>query len=136
MPDVEQFQKLMATLDVLNNKLSALETVKHDSAAAQVILAIVPLVGTAFGVTLLFFFFLWQYRLKKELIRSNQYERNTGKNLKDLVLLSGVLCTAVGLPMTILFGFMEGFSYAISGGLIPLSTGIGLIAFYIIKRSE
>lgn len=121
-------------------ELSAL--LKHSpqtqtSAAVDVLLSIVPLAGIVFGVTILFFFLLWRYRITRELIRTNQYASSSRKDFRAFVLLIGCLSTAVGLPLTILFyAVVNQASYVLLGGLIPLSAGIGLLVFFALSRSQ
>ncbi|MCB1139640.1 MAG: hypothetical protein KDK23_12825 [Leptospiraceae bacterium] len=106
------------------------------SEAAQIIISVVPLLGVILGATLLFFFFFWNYRLKKELIRAGQYQYQSLKNVRIFTLLIGIISVSVGLPMTILFAGVEGMSYSLLGGLIPSFVGIGLIVFYIVSRTR
>ncbi|RME89403.1 MAG: hypothetical protein D6767_08445, partial [Candidatus Hydrogenedentota bacterium] len=82
------------------------------------------------GLTLFFFFFLWQYRIKKELIRSGQYAKRE-RNYRELALLGGFLCLGAGIPLTIFFLAIDGLTYAALGGIIPLTLGIMLILYYV-----
>jgi uncharacterized membrane protein (GlpM family) len=50
--------------------------------------------------------------------------------------LAGLLLSTVGVALTILLAIIEKASYGLLGGIIPMSMGIGLLAFYVIKRSE
>lgn len=102
--------------------------------ASDIIIAVIPLAGVVFGSVLLFFFFLWQYKLKRELIRTNQYEHGAWKNLRVLSLLIGSISALIGLPMTILFLVINGASYAALGGIVPLFAGLGLLLFYALSR--
>ena len=129
-----QSAKLIETLEKVNQTL---QQNSIGSSAADVILSIVPVAGIAFGWTLLFFFFLWQYRLKKELIRTNQYESSTfWKNIRTLSLLIGCLSTMIGIPITVLFFIIHGASAIALGGLIPIAVGVGLLTFYIFSRKR
>ena len=85
---------------------------------------------------MLFFFFLWNYKLKKELIRAGQYQYQSLKNVRLFSLLIGIISFAVGLPMTMLFGAVEGVSYSLLGGLIPSFVGLGFIVFYVVSRKR
>ena len=51
-------------------------------------------------------------------------------NLKIFSLLLGILLTGVGLVLTLFFALMNGLSYQVLGGLIPLALGICLLIFY------
>jgi len=106
------------------------------SPATEVILSIVPIAGIVFGCVLMFFYFLWQYRLKKELIKANQYEKTNYRNLRTWTLLMGCLSTVIGLPMTILFLVVGGASHSVLGGLIPFSAGIGFLLFYALSKGK
>ncbi|MBI3394724.1 MAG: hypothetical protein HY042_02705 [Spirochaetia bacterium] len=102
--------------------------------AAEIILTIIPLVAIVLGSVLLFFFLLWQYRLKGELIRTNQFVYTSWKNIRILSLLAGCISTLVGVPITVLFLVVEGVNYHALGGIIPLFAGIGLLLFYGLSR--
>lgn len=104
--------------------------------AAEILLSLVPMVGIIFGTTLMFFFLLWQYRLRREVIRSGKYEPAFFRNIRVLSLLFGSLSVATGIPLTVLLVVMNGVSYSLLGGLIPLSTGLGLFLFYYLYREN
>ena len=122
----------------LLKQLIELQNARGDggSEAAQIIISVVPLLGVILGATLLFFFFFWNYTLKKVLIRAGQYQYQSLKNVRIFTLLIGIISVSVGLPMTILFAGVEGMSYSLLGGLIPSFVGIGLIVFYIVSRTR
>ena len=91
-------------LVALNQIIGLLEAGPSGStAAAQIMLSLVPMLGIVFGATLVFFFLFWNYRLKRELIRTNQYTHTTVRTLRMFSLLIGLLSIAVGLPLTFLF---------------------------------
>lgn len=104
--------------------------------AVQIILSLVPLAGIIFGSTLIFFFLLWNYKLRKELIRSGQYRSTSVRNLRILALLTALMSIAAGIPLTLLFWAINGISYVLLGGLIPLFVGIGLLVFYILAVQQ
>jgi len=105
------------------------------STAAQVIISIIPIVGIVMGSVVIFFYLLWNHRRRTLLIKAGQYNRPEF-NLRSFSLLSGLLLSSVGIALTVLLSIIEKASYALLGGIIPLSMGIGLLAFYIIKRRE
>ncbi|MCL2271664.1 MAG: hypothetical protein FWC19_02525 [Treponema sp.] len=105
------------------------------SSAAQVIIAIIPIVGIVMGCTVIFFYLLWNHRQKTLLIQAGQYKKQEF-NLLPFSLLSGLLLSTVGTALTVLLSIIEGASYGLLGGIIPLSMGIGFITYYLIKRSE
>jgi len=47
-----------------------------------------------------------------------------------------LLLSTVGVSLTVLLSITEGASYGLLGGIIPLSMGVGLLAYYVIKRTE
>jgi len=103
--------------------------------AAQVIIAVIPIVGIVMGSVVIFFYLLWNHRRRTLLIKSGHYTR-PDFNLLTFSLLSGLLLSTVGIALTVLLLITEKASYGLLGGIIPLSMGIGLLAFYVIKRRE
>ena len=105
------------------------------SAAAQVIISIIPIVGIVMGSVVIFFYLLWNHRRRTLLIKAGQYNK-PDFDLYSFSLLSGLLLSTVGVALTVLLSIMEGASYSLLGGIIPLSMGIGLLTYYVIKRIE
>ena len=97
--------------------------------AAQVIISIIPIVGIVFGGTLVFFYLLWRHKQISLQIKTGNY-KPSNFDLKIFSLLLGILLTGVGLVLTIFFALMNGLSYQVLGGLIPLSLGVCLLIFY------
>ena len=97
--------------------------------AAQIIIAIIPIVGIVFFATLLFFALLWHHREVSLRIRSGT-EQPRKFNFKSYVLLAGLCLIAVGIALTVLFALMTQVNWALLGGLLPLMLGIALIIFY------
>ena len=105
------------------------------SAAAQVIISIIPIVGIVMGSMVIFFYLLWAHRRKTLLIQAGQY--NSPKfDILSFSLLSGLLLSSVGIALTILLSIIEGASYGLLGGIIPLSMGVGLTTYFVIRRRE
>ena len=104
--------------------------------AAEILLSLVPLLGVVFGTILLFFYFYWSYKQKKELIQQGKYKPRTYENLRKISFLLGCLSTSIGLPMSLLFLYLEGISYIMLGGLIPFTAGIGFLLFYIFSYEK
>lgn len=103
--------------------------------AAQVIIAIIPIVGIVMGSVVIFFYLLWHHRQVVRQIEAGVYK----KPVFDLYLfsiLTGFLLTGTGLVLSLLFLFIEGLSYALLGGLIPLALGGSLLAFYFVTRPD
>ena len=105
------------------------------SAAAQVIIAIIPIVGIVMGSVVIFFYLLWYHRRRTLLIKAEHYNR-PDFDLLSFSLMCGLLLGSVGVALTVLLSIIEGASYGLLGGLIPLSMGIGLLTYYVIKRGE
>ena len=105
------------------------------SAAAQVIIAIIPIVGIVMGSVVIFFYLLWNHRRRSMLIQAGHYNR-PDFDLLSFSLLAGLLLGSVGVALTVLLAIIEGASYGLLGGLIPLSMGVGLLAYYRMKRGD
>ena len=105
------------------------------SAAAQVLIAVIPIVGIVMGAVVVFFYLLWRYRQRTLLIKAGHYSR-PDFDLVSFSLLTGLLLGSVGLTLTIFLAVVTGPTYGLLGGIIPLSMGIGLLAYYVIKRRE
>jgi hypothetical protein len=99
------------------------------SAAAQVIIACVPIVGIAIGGIVVFFYILWHHHEVKLQIKTGTY--NPPKfDHKTFSLLCGLLLTAIGFILTVMFAILDHLSYTLLGGLLPFVTGISLLIFY------
>jgi len=106
------------------------------SAAAQVIIAVIPIVGITMGAVVVFFYLLWTHRRRTLLIRAGNYSRPEF-DLFSFSLLAGLLLGSVGLALTVFLAvMMEHPSYGLLGGIIPLSMGAGLLAYHVIKRVD
>ena len=88
------------------------------SSAAQVLVAIIPIVGIVMGAVIAFFYLLWSHREKVRLIERGLYEaRNV--DLDAFCLLTGMVLVSIGIVLSVLFLAIEGFSYSPSGGSSP-----------------
>ena len=105
------------------------------SNAAQVIIAIIPIVGIVMGSVVIFFYLLWGHRRRSMLIKAGHYAR-PNFDLLSFSLLAGLLLSIVGVVLTVFLAIVAGANYGLLGGLIPLSIGTGLLLFYGIKRGE
>ena len=99
------------------------------SPAAQIIIAIIPLVGIVIAEVLIFFYLLWRHKEISLQIKAGTYTQKKF-NLKVFSLFTGLILSGVGAVLTILFLVVAGLSYAMLGGLIPLIVGVSLIIFY------
>ena len=102
------------------------------SAAAQVIVTIIPIVGIVMGSGIAFFYLLWGYRAKSALIERGLYKRSEF-DVDTFSLFTGLVLTGIGTGLGIFFFVKTGFSYGILSGLIPLSCGISLLVFFGIR---
>ena len=105
------------------------------SAAAQVIIAVIPIVGIVMSSVVAFFYLLWNLRRRIMLIKAGHYNR-PDFDLLSFSLLAGLLLGSVGVSLTILLIIVEGASYGVLGGIIRLSMGIGLLVYYGIRRGD
>lgn len=107
----------------------------HAVPAAQVIIAVIPIVGIFMGTVVIFFYLLWRHREIVRQINAGIYTKPTFK-IHLFCLLSGLLLTGVGIVLSLLLFLIEGLSYSLLGGLIPFAVGISLLAFYYVTRKD
>jgi hypothetical protein len=105
------------------------------SQAAQVIVAIIPIVGIVMAAVVAFFYLLWGHREKVRLIERGLFEPRK-LDVEAFCLLAGILLTCVGAVLTVMFIVLGTLSYALLGGLIPLAAGIGLLIFFSMRRGR
>ncbi len=105
------------------------------TAAAQILITVIPIVGIVAGATIAFFYLLWNHRQKITLIEQGIAPRSDF-DLDGFSLLTGLLATTVGAALTVFYVMTEEISHALLGGLIPLAVGVGLLLFYRIRRSR
>jgi hypothetical protein len=105
------------------------------SSAAQVIIAIIPIVGIVMGSVVVFFYLLWNHKRRTLLIQAGQYKR-PHFDLLSFSLLAGLLLTSVGIALTVFLAIAIGANFGLLGGIIPLSIGVGLLAYYGIKQGD
>ncbi len=101
-------------------------------AAAQIIIAIIPIVGIVMAAVLIFFFLLWRHKQIICQIKTNVYTP-IKFSLQNFCLILGLLLFIVGIILTVLFSIIEGLSFVLLGGLVPLGCGLSLILFFIIS---
>ena len=87
------------------------------------------------GSVVVFFYLLWNHRRRVLLIKAGQYQR-PDFDLFSFSLLAGLLLSAVGFALTVFLAIALGVNFGLLGGIIPLATGIGLLAYYWIKRGD
>lgn len=98
------------------------------SATAQVIVAIVPIVGIVFGGIIIFFYLLWHHREVSLQIKTGTYKPSTF-DVKLFSLLAGSLLTGLGTVLTLVLFFIDGVRYTLLGGLVPFAIGVSLLIF-------
>ena len=103
--------------------------------AAQVIIAIIPIVGIVMGSVVVFFYLLWHHRRRVLLIKAGQYQK-PDFDLLSFSLLAGLLLLSVGISLTVFLAIMGNAGYGLLGGIIPLAMGTGLLIYYLIKRGD
>lgn len=103
------------------------------SAAAQILIAIIPTVGIVAGAVVIFFYLYWNNKQRMLLIEKNLIQKRSF-DLVIFSILTGLILLGIGLSLTLFFFLKEGLSYSLLGGLIPLSIGISLIVFYMMYR--
>jgi heme/copper-type cytochrome/quinol oxidase subunit 2 len=105
------------------------------SSAAQILVAIIPIVGIVMGAVLAFFYLLWSHREKVRLIERGLYEARK-VDIDAFCLLTGMVLVSIGLVLSVLFLAIEGFTYSALGGLIPLAVGASFLVFFGMRRNR
>ncbi|MDR2601501.1 MAG: hypothetical protein LBC53_03495 [Spirochaetaceae bacterium] len=102
------------------------------SSAAQVIIAVIPIVGIIMGSVVVFFYLLWNHKRTMLLIQTKQYVRRNF-NLRSFCLLTGLLLTVIGLCLTVFLSLLQGLSYSLLGGVIPLCCGVTFLIYFFVS---
>jgi hypothetical protein len=105
------------------------------ASAAEIIIAIIPIVGIIMGSVVVFFYLLWNHKRKMLLIKAGQNPR-TDFDLLSFSLLAGLLLVSVGISLTIFLAIAKGSGDGLLGGIIPLSIGVGLLIYYGMRRRD
>jgi hypothetical protein len=105
------------------------------SAAAQVIVTIIPIVGIVMGSWVLFFYVLLGYKAKRAMIEKGTYKR-AEIDLDTFSLFLGLILSGVGIALLVFFIIKSGVTYGLLSGLIPFSTGVSLVAFYVLRNGS
>lgn len=103
------------------------------STSAQVIVAVIPIVGIVMASVIVFFHLLWSHKQKMLLIETRSYEK-PHFDLLAFSLFTGLLLGGVGLCLTVFFRISLGRGLGLLGGVIPLAIGVALILFFVIRR--
>jgi phosphate/sulfate permease len=99
------------------------------TAAAQVLIAAIPLVAVVLLSVLSFFLALCDYRKQRLLIEKGLPVRP--RNIDDKVLLVGIVSLFVGVGLLVFFAAKTGLSDSLLGGIIPTAAGLGIITHYL-----
>ncbi|HUZ17030.1 MAG TPA: DUF6249 domain-containing protein [Spirochaetia bacterium] len=102
--------------------------------AAQVLIAVLPLVAVVLLAVMTFFFFLWDYRTKRLIIEKGQ--QPVPRKIDDKLLLLGIVSLFVGVGLLIFFSLYNGLSNTLLGGIIPVTAGLGIITHYVIMHGR
>ncbi len=97
----------------------------------NIIIALIPVIGIIAGSIVIGNFVKSYFDYKKYLIENGWYKPADLNLLRQLLLLLGFVSMFTGIPLTLVFYLVNGISYSILGGLIPLFSGVGIIFFYI-----
>lgn len=102
------------------------------SAAAQVLVTIIPFVGIVMGCIVILSYLFWNYKQKILMIEKGINKKSLF-DIDSFSLFSGLLLFSIGTSLVIFFLIKEGFTYGVLSGLIPLSIGISMILFFLIR---
>jgi len=102
------------------------------SAAAQIIVTIIPIVGIIMGCLVIFSYIYYSYKQKILMIEKGLYKK-INFDLNIFSIFTGLLLFCIGLCLTLFFILSEGISYGLLSGIIPFSCGLSLIVYYIIR---
>jgi hypothetical protein len=105
------------------------------SAAAEVLIAIIPIVGIVAGAVIVFFYLLWRHKQNLKMIEQGQ-EPASAFDLKSFSLVAGLITAGVGFVLSVFFVLTDGATVSLLGGLIPLAVGLSLLAFYLLRQNE
>ncbi len=103
------------------------------SAAAQVIITVIPIVGIVMGSVVLFLYIIFNHKQKILLIEKGMLNRNP-LDIDALSIFSGLILNGVGITLSLFFWLKEGLGYSLLSGLLPLSIGLSLTIFFILRR--
>ncbi|MDR3301825.1 MAG: hypothetical protein LBT01_04745 [Spirochaetaceae bacterium] len=106
----------------------------NPSSSAEVIVAIIPIVGIVMGFAVVFFHLLWSHRRKMLLIQTKQYQ-TPDFDLDAFSLFAGLILAVVGICLTAFLGIFTKSGLTLLGGVIPLACGCALLLFFFINRT-
>jgi hypothetical protein len=83
----------------------------------------------------MFFYLLWHHKHVSLQIKTGTYHPVVF-NWPIFCLLLGLILTCIGTVLSVLIAIIDGLSFPLLGGLIPLSTGISFLIFYKLLPKE
>ena len=104
------------------------------SCAAQVLIAAIPIVSVSLLAVLSFFFVLWDDRKQRLMIERGLTPKP--KNIDDKLLLIGIVALFVGVGLLVFFGLKTGLSNSLLGGIIPTTSGMGIVTYYFLIHNR
>ncbi len=102
------------------------------SAAAQIIVSIIPIVGIVTGGVVLFFYLLWNHK-QRILMIDRGIAQQTPFDLMTFSLFSGLILFSIGVSLMVFFIMKEGLSYGVLSGIIPFSIGTSMVVFFAVR---
>jgi hypothetical protein len=103
------------------------------SAAAQIIVTIIPIVGIVIGSFVILSYIYYNHKQKIFMIEKGIYKK-INFDLDVFSLFTGLILLSIGLCLTIFFRIKEGTSYSLLSGIIPLSCGASLLIYYFMRK--
>lgn len=104
--------------------------------AAQVLLSLIPMIGIILAAVLIFFYLLWRHKQIVRQIDRGCYVRRPFDTYA-FALFTGILLTLTGLVLSALLLYLNGVTYVLLAGLIPLTIGISLLVFiYVFTKYD
>lgn len=104
------------------------------SAAAQVLIMVIPIVGIVMGSVVVFFYLLWRHRQNLLMIEKGMRPPSTF-NMLSFSLVAGLVAGGVGFVLSVFFFLTDGATYSLLGGLIPFAVGASLLLYYLLRNN-
>ena len=105
------------------------------SAAAQILIMVIPIVGIVMGSVVVFFYLFWRHKQNMMMIERG-LQPPSSFDLLSFSLVGGLVTAGVGFILTVFFVLTDGASYSVLGGLIPLAVGVSLLVYYLLRHNE
>ena len=105
------------------------------SAAAQILIMVIPIVGIFMGSVVVFFYLLWRHKQNMMMIEKGM-RPPSAFDLLSFSLVGGLVTAGVGFILSVFFALTDGAAYSVLGGLIPLAVGVSLLVYYLLRHNE